>query len=234
METKANVGQVIELTGDTFFDAFIKNDENINDYQYLLLSTDIQTTGEFTNVISFPALIPDGYLIEYYLSDEKKQFKHEYNNYLMKDEIRAFITVMMKSVVYNGFKLVLMCSEEENEYGYIKMIRKFIEKEYGFPTYNYKKYVKARDNGELKEIKDLEGIKQQIEKEVKRIEKLHINVGGGQEDKMEKASKALDKMSKKELKQFCKKKGYKKKKYQDLDKDGLKEFIIKKIKKEAK
>lgn len=231
MENTVKPGHIIEVIGDEFLEKFIYQ-EDLMDYQYLLLSTDIQTTKEFTNVMEFPRLIPDGFILEYFMSKEMKQYKHEYYNFLMRDEIRAFITVMMKSVIDNGFKLVLLCSEEENEYKFIKMIRKFIEQEYNFPTYNYKKYCKARKDDNFKEIKDLEGIKKQIKKEIERIEKLKINVG--EEDKVDKAMKALDKMSKKELKKFCEKKGYKKKKYENLDKDGLKEFIIKKIKKEAK
>lgn len=231
MENTVKPGHIIEVIGDEFLEKFI-HQEDLMDYQYLLLSTDIQTTKEFKNVMEFPRLIPDGCILEYFMSKEMKQYKHEYYSFLMRDEIRAFITVMMKSVIDNGFKLVLLCSEEENEYKFIKMLRKFIEKEYNFPTYNYKKYCKARKEDSFKDIEDLEGIKKQIKKEVERIEKLKINVG--EEDKVDKAMKALDKMSKKELRQFCEKKGYKKKKYEDLDKDGLKEFIIKKIKKEAK
>lgn len=223
-------GHIIELIGDEFLEKFI-HQEDVLDYQYLLLSTDIQTSKEFKNVMEFPRLIPDGCILEFFMSKEKKQYKHEYKNFLMRDEIRAFITVMMKSVVVNGFKLVLLCSEEEGEYKFIKMIREFIEEEYDFPTYTYKKYCKARENDDFREIKDLPGIVKQIDKEVKRIEKLQIQIG--EEDKVEKAMKALDKMGKKEMREFCKQKGYKKKKYEDLDKEQLKAFIIKKMKKEA-
>lgn len=230
MEEINKTGHIIELIGDEFLEKFI-HQEDVLDYQYLLLSTDIQTTKEFKNVMEYPVLIPGGAILEFFLCKEMKQFKHEYKNFLMRDEIRAFITVMMKSVVMNGFKLVLLCSEEENEYKFIKLIRKFIEEEYDFPTYTYKKYCKARENDDFKEIKDLPGIVKQIDKEVKRIEKLKIQIG--EEDKYEKAMKALDKMSKKDMKEFCKQKGYKKKKYQDLDKEELKIFIMKKMKEEA-
>ena len=230
MEKTKQTGHIIELIGDEFLEKFI-HQEDVMDYQYLLLSTDIRTSKEFKNVMEFPRLIPDGCILEFYMSKEKKQYKHEYKNFLMRDEIRAFITVMMKSVVCNGFKLVLLCSEEESEYKFIKMIRQFIEEEYDFPTYTYKKYCKARDNDDFVPIKDLAGIEKQIDKEVKRIEKLQIQIG--EEDKVEKAMKALDKMGKKEMRAFCKQKGYKKKKYEDLDKEQLKAFIIKKMQKEA-
>lgn len=230
MEEIKQPGCIIELIGNEFLEKFI-HQEDVLDYQFLLPSTDIETTNEFKNVFVFPKLVPDGYILEFFMSDEMKQYKHEYRNLLMRDEIRAFITVMMKSVVINGFKLVLLCSEEENEYKFIKMIRKFIEEEYGFPTYTYKKYCKARENNDFKEIKDLPGIVKQIEKEIKRIQKLQIQIG--EEDKLQKAMKALDNMDKKEMREFCKQKGYKKKKYKDLDKEELKKFIIKKIKEEA-
>ena len=230
MEEIKKTGHIIEIIGDEFLEKFI-HDEDILDYQYLLLSTDIQTSKEFKNVMEYPRFIPEGAILEFFMSNEMKQYKHEYKNFLMRDEIRAFITVMMKSVIVNGFTLVLLCSEEENEYKFIKMIRKFIEEEYDFPTYTYKKYCKARENNDFKEIKDLPGIVKQIDKEVKRIEKLRIQIG--EEDKVEKAMKALENMSKKEMKAFCKKKGYKKKKYEDLEKEELKAFIIKKITKEA-
>lgn len=222
-------GFIIQLEGDEFFTKFVPNEIH-TDYQYLLVSTDIETTGEHKNVMPMKQLIPNGYIMQYFMDDAKKQYKFEYENFLLRDEIRSMITVIMKTVIDNNFKVILMCSEEEKEYGYIKMLRKFIEKEYGFPTYTYKKYCKAREKGEFKEVKNLDKIKKQIQYEVDRINKLSIAIGG-ENEKLKKAKKQLEKMSKKDMKAFCKGKGYKK--YKDLSEKELRKYILKRIEEES-
>ena len=222
-------GFIIQLEGNDFFTKFVPNEIH-SDYQYLLVSTDIETTGEHKNVMQMKQLIPNGYIMEYFMDKSMKQYKFEYENFLLRDEIRSLITVIMKTVVENKFKVILMCSEEEKEYGYIKMIRKFIEKEYGFPTYTYKKYCKAREKGEFKEVKNLDKIEKQIKSEIERINKLSIAIGG-EDAKFKKAKKQLEKMSKKDMKKFCKAKGYKK--YKDLDEKELRKFILHKMEGES-
>lgn len=223
-------GCIIQLEGNEFFTKFINN-EVYSDYQFLLVSTDIETTGEYKNVMKLKQLIPSGYIMEYFMDNAKKQYKFEYENFLRREEFRSIITVIVKTAVEKNFKVVLMCSEEEKEYEYIKMIRKFIEKEYGFPTYTYKKYCKAREKGEFKEVKNLDKIKAQVASEIERINKLNIAVGGEDKKKVEKAKKQLEKMSKKEMKEFCKAKGFKK--YKGLDEKELRKYIVKKIKAES-
>lgn len=224
-----NTGMIIQLEGNEFFTKFIENEVH-SEYQYLLVSTDIDTSGEYKNIMKMKDLIPNGYIMEYFMSDEFKQYKFEYENFLRREEIRSIITVIMKTVVDNNFKVVLMCSEEEKEYKYIKMIRKFIEKEYGFPTYTYKKYCKCRENNEFKEVKNLDKIKKQVAKEIERINKLNIAIGR-EDNKLDKAKKQLEKMSKKDMKKFCKAKGFKK--YKDLDEKELRKYIMKQISKES-
>lgn len=220
---------IIQLEGNEFFTKFIPNEIH-SDYQFLLVSTDIETTGEHKNVMKMKELIPNGYIMEYFMDKAQKQYKFEYENFLRRDEIRSIITVIMKTVIENKFKVVLMCSEEEKEYEYIKMIRKFIEKEYDFPTYTYKKYCKARDKGEFKEIKNLDKVTKQVASEIERINKLNIAIGGS-DAKLDKAKKQLDKMSKKDMKKFCKAKGFKK--YKDLGEKELRKYILKQISKES-
>lgn len=225
-----NQGMIIQLEGKDFFTKFIDN-EIYTDYQFLLISTDIETSGEHKNVMKMKELIPNGYIMEHFMSGEKKQYAAEYESFLRRDGIRALITVMMKTVIQNKFKVILLCSEEEKEYKYIKMIRKFIEEEYDFPTYTYKKYCKCREEGGFKEVKNLDKITKQVNKEIERINKLNIAVGGADAQKMEKAKKQLEKMSKKDMKKFCKAKGFKK--YKDLDEKELRKYIMKQISKES-
>lgn len=227
---KEETGCIIELHGNDFFNKFIPNEIH-SEYQYLLISTDIETSGEYKNVMRMNQLIPNAYIMQFMMDDAKKQYKFEYFSFLLRDEIRALVTIIMKSVVENNFKIVLLCSEEEKEYGYVKLLRKFIEKEYNFPTYTYKKYCKCREKGEFKEVKDLDTVKQQVKDEIKRIEKLSIAVGGDVSGKIKKAKKQLDKMSKKDMKAFCKAKGYKK--YKDLNEKQLRKYILERVEEES-
>lgn len=226
---KQDTGMIIELKGNEFFEDFIEN-EIYSDYQFLLISTDIETRGEYKFVTPIPKLIPNSYIMEYFMEKKKKAYKREYEDFLRREENRAIITVIMKSVLIDKFKIILMCSEEEKEYGYVKMLRKFIEEEYNFPTYTYKKYCKARKTGEFKEVKNPEAIIKKVEAEIKRFKKLNISLDDKQ-DKLKKAEKQLQRMDKKSLKKFCKESGFKK--YKDLDEDELRAYIIKKLRKSA-
>lgn len=220
-------GAIIELKGNEFFEKFIEN-EIYEDYQFLLISTDIESRGEYKNVTPIPRLIPNSYIMEYFMEGRKKQYKREYENFLRREEIRAIITVIMKSVIVDKFNIVLMCSEEEKEYKYIKMIRKFIEKEYKYPTYSYKEYCKARKENDLKKIDNEKAIQKQVESEIKRFKKLNISLDEDK-TKLKKAKKQLEAMDKKSLRKFCKENGYKK--YKDLNEKELREYIMKKLKK---
>lgn len=222
-------GNIIELNGRDFLETFIEKEIHDN-FQYLLVSTDIETVGEYKNVMKMPQLIPNAMIMEYFMSKEKKMYKFEYNNFLRREEIRAIITTIMSAAVNNKFDIILLCSEEEDEYGYVKMIRKFIETEYNFPTYSYKKFCKARDTKSFIEVEDIEKVKDQVVLEVERIKQLNISLGVDG-DKITKAKDMINDMSKKKMVKFCKAKGYKK--YKDLEEKELRKYIIKKIEKES-
>lgn len=224
-------GCIIELTGREFLEVFALN-EDYRDFQFLVISTDISSAEEFKNVTVMKNLIPTSWIIQEHLSDNKKNYKRLYEEFLDRPENRFMITTMIKTIFEHNFKLILLYSDEESEYYYIKLIRKYIEKYYGVPTYNYKEFLDARKNDQWKVCKDPKSTLEQVNKEIEYVMALERNKSKDNLSKMDKAVKTLQDMKFKQLKEFCKEKGYKKyKKYET--KDELIEYIIKKLEKEA-
>lgn len=223
-------GCIIELTGRELLEVFALN-EDYRDFQFLLVSTDINSAEEFKNVTVMKNLIPTSWIIQEHLSDNKKVYKRMYEEFLDRPENRFMITTMIKTIFEHNFKLILLYSEEESEYYYVKLIRKYIEKYYGVPTYTYKDFLEARKNNVWKECKDPVATLEQVNKEIEYVMALDRNKDKSGLTKIEKAVKALENMKFKKIKEFCKEKGYKKyKKYET--KEELIEYVVKQLKKE--
>lgn len=223
------VGAIIEVSGPEFLTEFINN-EPVENYQFVLCSNEITNNKKYPNVVAFNDLVPPSMVTEYFFINERKEYKRQMFDYLQRPEVHFLITSIMESVVNRDkFIIVLLSSEEESEMKYVKLIRKFIEKFYNFPTYNYREWVKACQTMEFKQVDDLTPIRELLAKELKGYEELRKS---RKPNKIETGLAALKKMSKKELKEFCKAKGYKKKKYKDLEEEELRKFVLKKFKKE--
>lgn len=222
-------GFIIELNGKKFIKDFIQ-EQDVSKFQYLVLSTDIEVseTNDLKNIFHNSSIIPKSATLQYALDDDQKSFKMAYLNELCEPYNRVFITTIMYSAVEKGLDMILICSEEEDEYGYLKQIRKFIEDVYDYPTFKYSKYKEYIKSHDAPEVNDIEKIKRQLLEEIEAIQKDKRPI----EKKIEGAKKAVRKMDKKQLKEYCKLKDIPKKKYKKLDKKELREFVCDLIDKE--
>ena len=140
----------------------------------------------------------------------------KYIEYLSISKIEAMLTVIVKLAVVENSNVVLLCSENEDEFGYTKIICKYIEKVYGVKTYSYKKYKSNPSKCETVKNK---------KKVVKILDKKLNEFDGDASPNIDKKElrRRLESLSKKELKGYCK--------YQSIsfDKDDSREKLIKRI-----
>lgn len=213
------MGAIIRLNSKKFIHDFLKEFDP-NKFQFLLISENITTKGEYSNVYSLPALIPPPYITSVFINEGfSKAYKKGYLEYLQKPEVKSLITIMIQTVVIHDMNLVLLCSMSEDEFQYLDMICEFIEAEYKLNTYTYKKYQK--DPEKASKIKNKDEVTQIL---MKAIDKLHDSgVDLNPKINKNKLEKKLGKMDKGDLKKYCKQRGIK------FDDDTSKKKLIKKI-----
>lgn len=212
------MGVIIKMDSKKFIKKFLE-EQDPNEFQFILISENITTREEFKNVKSLPRLLPPPPVAAEFVSRDMKAFKKAYLSYLKIPEIEALISIMVQAAVVNDLKLVLLCSQSETEFGYIDAICEYIETVYNLETYSYKEYKNNPDKaGKVKNKEELVTI---LNKKFKKME----------QNKMTIDEKPDAKHLKKELKQFGRKDLLKlaKSKNVKVKKDADKKDIIKKI-----
>src|SRR5690606_27951950 len=125
-----------------------------DEFQFILISEFIKTTGEFANVKSIPRLIPPGQIVGLHIDGDKKAYKKHYFEYLKDRNIEAFIAIFVQAAVINDIKIVLLCSKSEEEYKYLKYICEYIEAVFKVKTYSWKEYEADPDKANKVSNKD--------------------------------------------------------------------------------
>ncbi|MFN4245855.1 MAG: hypothetical protein ACK4F9_06915 [Brevinematia bacterium] len=213
------MGVIIRMDSKKFLKDFIKENDPM-EFQYVLISENITTKEKFKNVKAIPLLIPPVSAISELENEGFKSYRKAYLNYLSNPKIEAFISIIVKAVVDNELKIVLLCSQSENEFKYLKIICEYIEEVYKLKTYTYKSY---KENPEKAcKIKNKDEVKKILNK---KLENLYSNKEVDLETKKDKKKlmKELKKLSRKELIKVARKKNI------DVDEDADKDKIVKKI-----
>lgn len=220
MENENKLGYIIEMDGKTFIKEFIE-EQDVSQFQYVVISTDITTSKELKNVYHTNCAIPTSATMQYHFDDDKKSFKIAYMNELCEPYNKTLISTIVYMAVERGLNIVLICSEEENEYKYLKAIRKFIEKIYSYPTFKYSKYRDYVKEHDKLNVEDIEKTKRIVLKEMNELEKQKQPI----QERIEQLKKSVKDMGKKDLKEFLKLKKVPKKKYSKLGKKELRKFV---------
>lgn len=212
------MGVIIKMDSKKFIKKFLE-EQNPNEFQFILISENITTRDEFKNVKSLPRLLPPPPVAAELVNKDMKTFKKLYLDYIKIPEIEALISIMVQAAVVNDLKLVLLCSQSESEYEYIDAICDYIEAVYGLETYSYKEY--KSDPEKAGKVKNKEELVTLLNKKFKKMEQNKTRID----------EKPNAKALKKELKEFGRKDLLKlaKSKKVKVKKDADKKDIIKKI-----
>lgn len=217
------MGCIIRMNSEKFISKFLK-EFNPNEFQFVLISENITTAKRYKNVMPIQTLIPPPNVVTTFINEGMtKSYEKKYIEYLERPEINSLVTIIVKAAL-SGFNMILLCSKSEDDFKYLKMLCDFIEKHYKIKTYTMKKFIE--DPNKAVKIKNKEEVTNIV---MKAMEKLH-EVDGEKiqpEFNKKKFFKKLEKLDKKELKQYCKLKGIK------VDNDLGKNKLITKIMKKT-
>lgn len=216
---------IIRLDSEQFFKDFLPN-EDTSKFSFIPISEMITTEGKRTNIMAIQKLIPPpNVTCEFINNGFSDKYKESYISYLLEPEQQGLIA----SIVRGGLELnlVLICSKQENEYKYLKLLCGLIENEFKMKTYSYKKYLKNRDKAN--KVKNKEDIERVIYNRLSTLSK--SNCTFNQNMSISEMVEYLDQMSKKDLITYCKNKGVK-----GIDKDmkrkEIKMLLIDKLSKD--
>lgn len=211
------MGVIMKMTSDTFLDKFIK-DNDYKKFNFLLVSENIKTDKKYKNVYVLNSLIPPPNVISEFIQNGiSDRYVKKYADYLQTANPTTMIVVAVKLAVIENSNVVLMCTKDEAEYGYLDILCDYIENVYDIPVCTYKKYKKNPDKYDLKDKKKKVSkiLNKQLElaKESHYTNKSYVDKGA--------LKQKLKELSKKELISVCKENSIK------VDKDMSKKDIIK-------
>lgn len=218
------MGMIMRMHSKTLLKKFLPS-VNPAEFQFVIISQDVETKDELPNVKALPILMPPAKLIRIAINDDKKSFKKAYLQYMQHPDIEALITILVKAAVKDNCKLVLLCSKSEDEFNYLEYLCEYIEQVFKLKTYSFKEYEK--DTAKALEIKNLDEVEKILTKKFEKLEQRSLEIKEHREEQADKLRKELKKYGRKELRKFAKMKNIKVKK--DMEKGDLIKKIIKGI-----
>lgn len=215
------MASIIIMRSDEFLKSFI-NTYNYENYNFILVSSDITTSHKFKNVFRIKQLLPPTKAISCKLNgNDNDEYYKKYVKHLMRPDIEIYMTTIAKLVIGEDSNVVIMCSKDEDDsIGYLKILKDYFEEIYKLKVYTYKKYKKDKDpNSAVNKKKTLKII----------AKKLKIAAENGTEANidMEEFVGRLKHMKKKTVYEFAKSRGIKVNK--NMDKSEIIKKIMKKL-----
>lgn len=210
------MGAIIRMSSKEFLKTFVKK-EDYRKFNFLLISEDITSLGKYKNVNSIPTLIPPPNVVSVFVNEGlSDKYVKKYINYLQLPRVEAILTVIVKLAIVENTNVVLLCSEKEDEFGYLNIIGKYIKTVYNVPTYSYKRF--RKDPSSCESVKNKKKVIKILDHKLKNIDtSAESNIN------LHEMKRRLQTLSKKELRGFCKQHSI------DCKKDDTKEKLIKRI-----
>jgi hypothetical protein len=204
------IGVLIRMTGRQLLDDFLKK-YDINDFIFMLVSDDIFTVNEYKNVIGAKNLMPVKTIMKEFVQDGKSSDMYiaKYTKFLKEDNNRRIINSIVTDVAINDKNIVLLCSDDEKDYEYLKILCYFIEEYYKLPAYTYKQFKKMSSKQDADPDYDKEKVKERLKKYEINGSSTVTEIRKRNDDLRDKILDKLKKLEKKELIDFCKARGFK-------------------------
>ena len=134
------------LDGETLVKTYINEEpKKIKDTQYVLISNSIRKNGKYKDQVvnANNILLPKQDLILDYDDYTSPSYQNAYREYI--NERKPFLATLIKYAIEEDGIVILLCSKREKKYLYLDMLKEFIEDEFDYPVYNYKKYKKGKE-----------------------------------------------------------------------------------------
>ena len=213
------MSHIICMDSKEFLKKFIKK-YNYKKYIFILVSEDVKSNKNYENVYSLKALLPPPHVISEFVNNGyTKRYKTKYLEYLNNPKVESLLTIIVKYAVMDNKDVVLLCSNNEMQYKYFKLISKYLNSVYNVNTCTLSEY--KDDPEKCVAYKDKKDVVKILKKKLTNIkvtkETTSMNIKA--------FKKRLKSLSKKELRDFCKQRDIKIKK--SYDKDDIIERIIK-------
>lgn len=216
------MASIIIMTSDDFLESFVKK-YNCENYNFILVSSDIKTKHKYKNIYRIKQLLPPTKAVSSKLNgNDEEGYRKKYFKHLSRPDIEIYLTTIVRLAVAEDSNVVLLCSKDEHKsYKYLNLIREYLEEVYGVRVYTYKKYRKD------KKPTSVTNKKKTLKIVAKKIE-LNAQNGTDANIDIEEFVGKLRHMKKKIAYNFAKKRGIKVK--PDMSKKDIIKAIEKKLK----
>jgi hypothetical protein len=191
------------MNSKELFNSFSKK-YNFKEFNFVVVSADIKSTHKHRNVYVVKKLLPPTKCLSYIMNGmnggDFNKYREKYFKYLSEPDAEIYITTLVKLCVAEDTNVVLLCSEDELELYYMKLLTEYIENVYRVKIYPYKKFKKSKKCNSAKNKKKTMMIIQN------KMDLIRMSDGVLEPDSEFMASK-LNAMKKKELRQLMKNMG---------------------------
>lgn len=187
-----------------FLKKFCKSYDYRN-FQFILISQNIKSEKKYKEAYQLDALMPSTITLASIIHNgDTKTFKAKYSAQLLSEKCDGLITLMMKLLIKDGKNIVLMCTPEEMEYGYMKMLKKYIESVYKVKVFKFKEFDKLARTDE-----DVESVSSSKSEKIlkKKLKTLNKNVVLGESQNRKIVKDKLGEMKRSELKAYAEDRG---------------------------
>lgn len=228
------MGSIIRVGGEEALSKFLKHEDvrsDIEKYHFIVISDHVKIreldkkgSPKNAKLTYFKGLVPNPGVVAIRVNGGTKEYKNAYLDQLQTDLMDSVVSIIVKSAIPNDLNIVLVCSEtEDKDWGYLKLLCKYIEIAYKAKTYSYKKYLK--DVKKASKVENIDEITAIVTKKLSKYAdqfdfNVEIGMNGVPKDKVK---KKYSEMSRKKLIKIAKKKDIK------VSKDDPREKIVKKL-----
>lgn len=137
------------MSGKTFLTQYINEDlDKVWKTQFVIVSSTIKKSGKYekkkrminANNLLFPK---EDLIVDYKDYRHNDAYKARYYDQL--DANKPFFATLIKFVIDKRTTVVFLCGEREKKYGYFEIMQDYLEDEFNFHIYNYKKYKEGKE-----------------------------------------------------------------------------------------
>lgn len=136
------------MNGKTFINTFMnENPETILKAQYVIVSSTIRKNGKYKDQVmqASSELFPRANMITDFDDYKHNQnFIEEYKDIL--DENKPLLCTLIRYSILEDATVIFLCGKREHKrYAFFNILQEYIEDEFGFHIYDYKKYKEGKE-----------------------------------------------------------------------------------------